>query len=110
MKDAIAADVTKENRRYIFENFTEHNVFLRPGAKVGQLYTDGVDYTLADGTVGSLRGYDNIVLAMDSRANAALKDTCEKVAPQVVVIGEANRAPGNAVISTGDALKAALEI
>ena len=46
MKDAIAADVTKENRRYIFENFTEHNVFLRPGAKVGQFYTDGVDYTL----------------------------------------------------------------
>lgn len=36
MKDAIAADVTKENRRCIFENFTEHNVFLRPGAKVGQ--------------------------------------------------------------------------
>lgn len=110
MKDAIAADVTKENRRYIFENFTEHNVFLRPGAKVSQFYTDGVDYTLADGTVGSLRGYDNIVLAMGSRANAALKDTCEKVAPQVVVIGEANRAPGNAVIPTGDALKAALEI
>lgn len=79
MKDAIAADVTKENRRYIFENFTEHNVFLRPGAKVGQFYTDGVDYTLADRTVGSLRGYDNIVLTMGSRANAALKDTCEKL-------------------------------
>lgn len=110
MKGTIAADVTKENRRYMFENFAEHNVFLRPGAKVGQFYTDGVDYTLADGTAGSLRGYDNIVLAMGSRANAALKETCEKAAPQVLVIGEANRAPGNAVISTGDALNAALEI
>ena len=110
MKETIAADVTKENRRYMFENFAEHNVFLRPGAKVGQFYTDGVDYTLADGTAGSLRGYDNIVLAMGSRANAALKETCEQVAPQVLVIGEANRAPGNAVISTGDALTAALKI
>ena len=110
MKDVIASDVTPENRRYMFENFENHHVLLMPGAKVGQFYTDGVDYTLADGTTGSLRGYDNIVLAMGSRSNAALKEAAEAVASQVFVIGEASRAPGNAVLATGDALNAALAI
>lgn len=73
MKDVIAADVTPESRRYMFEAFREHNVGLYPGAKVGQFYTDGVDYTLADGTPGSLRGFDSIVLAMGSRANAPFR-------------------------------------
>ena len=110
MKDVIAADVTKENRRYMFENFEAHKVLLCPGAKVSTFYTDGVDYSLADGTEGSLRGYDNIILAMGSRSNTALKETCEKVADKVLVIGEALKAPGNAVLATGDALAAALEI
>ena len=69
-----------------------------------------VDYTLADGTAGSLRGYDNVVLAMGSRSNAVLKETADKVAPQVFVIGEAAKAPGNAVLATHDALEAALQI
>lgn len=110
MKDVIAADVTPENRRYMFENFEENHVLLRPGAKVTQFYADGVDYALVDGSIGSLRGYDNIVLAMGSRSNTALKDTAEKVAGQVLVIGEAAKAPGNAVLATGDALEAALKI
>ena len=108
MKDVIAADVTPENRRYMFANFEEHHVLLRPSAKVGRFYPDGVDYTLADGTAGSLRGYDSVVLAMGSRPNAALKKAAEKLAAQVFVIGEASRAPGNAVLATGDALDAAL--
>lgn len=110
MKDVIAADVTPENRRYMFENFEENHVLLRPGAKVTQFYADGVDYALADGTTGSLRGYDNIVLAMGSRSNTALKEIAEKVSGQVLVIGEAAKAPGNAVLATGDALEAALKI
>ena len=110
MKDVIAADVTPENRRYMFENFEENHVLLRLGAKVTQFYADGVDYALADGTTDSLRGYDNIVLAMGSRSNTALKETAEKVAGQVLVIGEAAKAPGNAVLATGDALEAALKI
>ena len=110
MKDVIAADVMPENRRVMFDTFERHHVTLRPGAKVGHFYPDGVDYTLADGTAGSMRGYDNIVLAMGSRSNAALKETAERIAPQVLVIGEAAKAPGNAVHATGDALDAALQI
>lgn len=52
MKDVIAADVTPENRRYMFRNFEGNHVLLQPGAK----------------------------------------------------------APGNAVLATGDALEAALAI
>ena len=110
MKDVIAADVTPESRRYMFENFEENHVQLQPGARVSQFYPDGVDYQLSDGSVGSMRGYDTVVLAMGSRSNAALKETAEKVAPQVVVIGEAAKAPGNAVTATHAALEAALQI
>lgn len=110
MKDVMAADVVPENRRYMFENFRRHNVLLRPSAKVSQFYADGVDYTLADGAAGSLRGYDNIVLAMGSRSRNALKETAEAIAPQVFLIGEAAKAPGNAVLAAGDALNAALAI
>lgn len=110
MKDVIAADVTPESRRYMFETFKEHNVQLYSGAKVSQFYTDGVDYSLADGRTGTLRGLDNILLAMGSRSDAALKETAEAIAPQVFVIGEASKAPENAVTVTTDALNAALQI
>ena len=69
--------VCLDQREYMFENFEENHVLLRPGAKVTQFYADGVDYALADGTTGSLRGYDNIVLAMGSRSNTALKEIAE---------------------------------
>lgn len=94
MKDVIAADVTPENRRYMFRNFEENHVLLQPGAKVTRFYADGVDYALADGAAGSLRGYDTVVLAMGSRSNAGLKETAGKVAGQVLVIGEAAKATG----------------
>lgn len=110
MKDVIAADVVPENRRYMFENFERHHVVLRSGAKVGHFYPDGVDYTLKDGTEGSMRGYDNIVLAMGSRSNTALKECAENITSQVFLIGEAAQAPGNAVLATGDALDVALKI
>ncbi|MCI6605131.1 MAG: hypothetical protein MSC56_04400 [Clostridiales bacterium] len=70
MVDVIAAGVTPESRRHMFETFREHNVGLYTGAKVGQFFPDGVDHALADGTPGSLRGFDSIVLAMGARSNA----------------------------------------
>ena len=75
-----------------------------------RLETDGVDYALADGTQGTLRGFDNIVLAMGSRANSGIEETAEKTAKQVIVIGEAFRAPGNAVMAVNDAYAAAMQI
>ena len=110
MKDVIAGDVVPENRKFMFDNFTRHGVELRPGAKVGQFYPAGVDYALMDGTAGSMREYDSIVLAMGSRSSDPLSEALKETVPQVFAIGEAAKAPGNAVLATGDALDAALAI
>lgn len=64
-----------------------------------------MDYALADDTQGTLRGFDNIVLAMGSRANSGIEETAEKTAKRVIVIGEAFRSPGNAVMAVNDALR-----
>lgn len=42
-----------------------------------------MDYALADDTQGTLRGFDNIVLAMGSRANSGIEETAEKTAKRV---------------------------
>ena len=110
MKDVIAADVVPENRRYMFENFARNHVQLQPGAKVGQFYTDGVDYTMADGTSGSLRGFDSVVLAMGTRKYDPLSEAAASAAKEVVVIGEALQSPGNAVVVIKDAFEAAKAI
>ena len=54
-------------------------------------------------------GFDEKGRANFSRKDA-LKEIAEKVSGQVLVIGEAAKAPGNAVLATGDALEAALKI
>lgn len=110
MKDVIVADVVPENRKYMFENFEENHVQLYLGAKVGQFYADGVDYAKKDGTQGSLRRYDTLVLAMGTRKNDSLSEKVKEVVSQVVVIGEALQAPGNAVMATGNAFDAAMTI
>lgn len=109
MKDTIAGDVSNENRVFIFQDFARHGVQLVPGAKVGQFYQDGVSYTKADGTAGELRGFDTIVLAMGSRSYNPLEEEVSQFA-KTFVIGEAVKAPGNAMLATGEGLDAALSI
>ena len=109
-KEEIAADVTPENRRYLLEQFRACQVVLMPGVTVGRFYADGVDYTRADGSSGSARGFDNVVLAMGARPDTSLQEAVRARAAQVFVVGEAAHAPGNAVQATGDALDAALAI
>lgn len=110
MKDRLAEDVTPENRKFMFSSFERHHVKLVPGAKVSAFFADGVTYSMADGTTGALRGYDTIILAMGSRSNNTLSGEITGFVPQVFVIGEAQKAPGNAMLATGEALDAALAI
>ena len=110
MKPVIGADVVPENRKYLFASFQEHHVKLVAGAKVSHFYTDGVSYSMADGTEGELRGYDNIILAMGSRANDTLSSKIKDFVPQVCVIGEARRSPSNALFSIDEAFEAAMSI
>lgn len=110
MKEDIASDVRPEHRRCLLKNLRESQVLVRTGARVERFYPDGVDYVLADGTEGSLRGYDSVVLAMGTRSREELRERIAAFVPQVLVVGEAASAPGNAVRATGDALDAALSI
>lgn len=110
MKSTIAAEIAPENRRYMFESFERNHVFLYPDARITRFYPDGIEYMAKDGSLRSLRGYDNIVLAMGTRSNNPLSEAVSEFAPQVFVIGEARHSPGNAVTVTADALKTALSI
>lgn len=110
MKNELAGDVSKENRVYIFNDFKKHNVQVVAGAKVTEFFKDGVNYVLADGTTGELRGFDHIILAMGSRSYNPWNDEVSKFVPQTFVIGEAFKAPGSALTATTDAFNAALEI
>lgn len=65
---------------------------------------------MADGTAGSLHGFDSVVLAMGTRKYDPLSEAAAAVAKEVVVIGEALQSPGNAVIVTKDAFEAAKAI
>ena len=111
MKPVVGEDIMPEPRKYIMASLEHHKVGQITNAKVSEFFTDGVRYTsTVDGTVGELRGYDNIVLAMGYRSNNPLEEPLKALVPQVFVIGEARQAPGNSMIATGDALNAALAI
>ncbi len=110
MKPTIAEDVTPETKRYMFENFKQNNVKLYPNAKITQFYNDGVSYILNDGSEFSLRGFDTIILAMGTRSKETLSKELSEFVPQVFVIGEARKSPGNAITATSEALNTALMI
>ena len=109
MKDQLAADVSKENRVFIFNDFERHGVELVPGAKVTEFFKDGVNYELADGTKGELRGFDSIVLAMGSRSynplNEEVLNSCRRPSSLAKLQSTWQR-----LTATTDAFNAALEI
>ncbi len=110
MKPTIAEDVTPETKRYMFENFKQNNVQLYPNAKITQFYNDGVSCILNDGSEFSLQGFDTIILAMGTRSKEILSKELSEFVPQVFVIGEARKSPGNAISATSEALNTALMI
>ena len=110
MKPAAAEDVAPEIRRYMFETFRRHDVRLHTGCRITRFYEDGVECKGTDGSILSLRGYDTVVLAMGTRSSDPLREAVSPFVPQVFVVGEARKSPGNAVAATADALDAALEI
>lgn len=88
MKPVVGEDIMPEPRKYIMASLEEHKVGQFTNAKVSQFFADGVEYTsTVDGSVGQLRGYDNVVLAMGYRSNNSLSAELEKFVPQVIVIG-----------------------
>ena len=106
LRDQLGPDVIPEHRKFLMKDFDTYKVQGVTGAKVAQFFTDGVSYTLADGTEGRLEGFDNVVLAMGYRNNDTISEEIKKIVAETYVIGDAVKA----LDATAEGLNAALEI
>ena len=90
MLEGIALDMVPWNKEFLMDRLGEHHVRIMTSATVKEILADGVIYTKA-GKEESLRGIDNVVLAMGAKSvdelSAAIKDTV----PEVYVIGDAQK-------------------
>ena len=109
LRDQLGPDVIPEHRKFLMKDFEAYKVQCVTGAKVAQFFTDGVSYTLADGTEGRLEGFDNVVLAMGYRNNDTISEEIKKIVAETYVIGDAVKAR-KALDATAEGLNAALEI
>ena len=109
LRDQLGPDVIPEHRKFLMKDFEAYKVQGVTGANVAQFFTDGVSYTLADGTEGRLEGFDNVVLAMGYRNNDTISEEIKKIVAETYVIGDAVKAR-KALDATAEGLNAALEI
>lgn len=109
LRDQLGPDVIPEHRKFLMKDFDTYKVQGVTGAKVAQFFTDGVSYTLADGTEGRLEGFDNVVLAMGYRNNDTISEEIKKIVAETYVIGDAVKAR-KALDATAEGLNAALQI
>ncbi|RDY32385.1 FAD-dependent oxidoreductase [Lachnotalea glycerini] len=109
LRDKVGADVITEHRKYLMKDFDEYKIQTVTGAKVSEFNTDGVTYTLEDGTKKQLSGFDNVVLAMGYRNYNPFEEEASNLAKEVYVIGDAIRAR-RALDATREAYEAALNI
>lgn len=77
-------------------------------ARITQFYDDGIDYE-QDGQQLSARGFDNVILAMGTRAYNPLEDAARAVCGEVYVVGDASHA-GPANKATEEGLAAGLAV
>ena len=109
MRDAVAADVASEHRKFLMKDFDEYKIKTITGAKVSEFVDGGVNYTLEDGSEHKAHGFDSVVLAMGSRNYDPLSETVKEIVKDTFVIGDAVRAR-RALNATVEALDVALNI
>lgn len=109
LRDQLGPDVIPEHRKFLMKDFAAYHVQGVTGAKVSQFFTDGVSYTLSDGTEGRLEGFDNVVLAMGYRNNDTISEEIKKLVAETYVIGDAVKAR-KALDATAEGLNAALHL
>ena len=109
LRDKIGADVISEHRKYLMRDFEEFHIQTLIGAKVSEFFKDGVSYTLEDGTLGTLTGFDSVVLSMGYCNYNPFEEDGPKLAKDVFVIGDACKAR-RALDATREAYEAAKNI
>ncbi len=108
-RDTVGADVIKEHRVYLMEDFKSYGIQEITSAKVVQFYPDGVEYESPDGTRHQVRGYDTVVLSMGYRNHNPFGDALNALSVESYVIGDAQRAR-RALDATREAYHTALHI
>ena len=60
-------------------------------AKITKIYEDGIDYEI-DGSEETLRGFDNVILALGAASYNSLEEKIKDLVKEVYVIGDAKKA------------------
>ena len=108
-RDQVGADVIKEHKKYLMQDFEDYKIGQITGAKVCRFFEDGVEYETADGEKHETRGYDTVVLSMGYRNYNPFADQLEELGKETYVIGDAVRAR-RALDATAEAFEAAMKL
>lgn len=91
MREQIAMDEEYTPRVFLMQRLAAHGVQSVTGAKVLEFFDDGVSYE-KNGETHELRGFDTVVLSMGVRSYNPLEEEAKKIASEVYVIGDAEKA------------------
>jgi len=91
MRDGIALDDPEATRNLLLERFVKYNVKSMVGTTVKRIYKDGADYE-NNGTSGSERGYDQIVLAIGVKSYNPLAEQLKGSVKELITLGDAEKA------------------
>lgn len=101
MRKDIALDEAYTPRVFLMKRLQEKGVKSICSAKITKFYDDGIDYIQNDENK-TLRGFDNIILAMGMKSYNPLEEIAKKYTNEVYVIGDAkNAGPANAATEAG---------
>lgn len=88
MLDKAGADMNGSVAFFVFKTLRESGVEIMTGTKVEQFTKDGVVCSGKDGEL-HLSGFDNVILAIGSRAYNPLEESLKGKVPDLHVIGDA---------------------
>lgn len=91
MAEAIAKDGCPTANHFLYEELEKYGVESLVPAAVLEIGESTVSY-MKDGEAGCLKGLDNVILAVGSRADTALEQELEGFQGKVQVVGDALRA------------------
>ncbi|WP_333887653.1 oxidoreductase [Clostridium sp.] len=108
-RDKVGADVIKEHRKFLMEDFKKYDIKTITGAKVTKFFEGSVEYSLSENETAKIDGFDSVVLAMGSRAFDPLSEEVKKTINETYVVGDAVKAR-RALDATKEAFEIAIKL
>jgi len=109
LREDVGMDVISEHRKFLMRDFNDYKIKTVTGAKVAEFFADGVSYSLEDGTLNRIDGFDTVVLAMGARNHDPLSKDIKEIVTETYVIGDAARAR-RALDATREAFNAIMKL